>query len=509
MRWKNRIGSKIMAKILTDPFIEYAETLTEDGRKRLDRFFKQFNSHCLLSRPEKRKLRGDFEKAILYYVQAGLPLEDALERLNPSHLGGFYARPPILWFPLDDAAKIYPLSMEHGRMTLFRLSVYLKAPVVPELLQMALDFTIRRFPSFATTLKKGIFWHYLDTAKRRFPVQEEKDIPCQPWQVSLSGSQSFRVLYYGNRISMEFFHVLTDGTGGMMFLKVLTAEYLRLNGAEVIPDETLWDIGTTPAAEEFENAFAKVPQSPSASGFVDKPALQMSGRLTEVNPCRILHFKMDASALKAAAEKYQATVTEYMLGQMFLAGRAATDDLVGEMSIQVPVNMRKFYPSKTVRNFSMYCGVRIPVNEIQNLPGMLDDIHDQLHRKASKESMREMLTATERLVNTLKLVPLVIKQPVARIVYGFLGDKIFTNTLSNLGVVKFPEALAPYIDSMDFVLPPEITNRAACTLITVNHTATFSITKATVDPSFEEKMQELLQADGIVVTVEGSEVYER
>ena len=167
--------------------------------------------------------------------------------------------------------------MAHGNMSVFRLSVYLYEEVVPELLQMALTFTIKRFPSFATTLKKGVFWHYLDSTKRRFIIERERDLPCQPMKVSHSGSASFRVMYFENRISVEFFHMLTDGTGGMTFLKVLTAEYLRLLGADIRADETLWDSNDVPTAAEAENAFCNVPVSHGGSGFMEKPALQRSG----------------------------------------------------------------------------------------------------------------------------------------------------------------------------------------------------------------------------------------
>lgn len=490
------------------PFKAYLSGLEEQDAEQLNSFFAEFDGHCFLPKAEKDRLREDFEHAILYYAGTGVSREEALERLNVAHLGGFYARPPVLWFPLDDAAKIYPLSMKHGQMSVFRLAAYLKSPVVPELLQMALNFTIRRFPSFATTLKQGFFWHYLDTAKRRFCAEQESGIPCQPLKISQSGSQSFRLLYWENRISVEFFHVLTDGTGGMIFFKVLLAEYLRLCGVEFSPDETLWDINAVPASEEFENAFAKVPKADSASGFVDKAAVQMSGKLSGIKPCRVVHFKMDASRLKAAAGKYDTTVTSYLLALMFLAGKAATDDLQGEQSIQVPVNMRKFYPSRTVRNFAMYCGIRLPIEQIGDVPSIVGEITRQLQEKASKESMSRMMTATENLVGLMRYIPLAVIQPVARLVYGFLGDKIFTNTLSNLGVVKFPPEIASQIESMDFVLGTAITNRASCAIVTVNDTATFSITKMTPDPSFEEAFYALLQADGITAAAEGSDLYE-
>ncbi len=497
-----------MIKISVDPFDEYRSGRTPEDALALTEFFHEFDLHCRTDKTEKQKLRTDFEQALLYYNSISLPLSQALSLLSPTHLGGFYARPSSLWFSLDDAAKIYPISMEHGRMAVFRLSTYLKKEVVPALLQMALNFTVRRFPSFATTLKKGFFWHYLDTAKRRFTVEPEHDIPCQPLKLSQSRSQSFRVLYHQNRISIEFFHGLTDGTGGMTFLKVLTAEYLRLTGVKVCADDALWDIDAIPQLEEFENAFSKVEQSKNSTGFAGKQALQLSGRLSSYRPCRILHFKMDASALKDAAKKYRTTVTVYLLSLMFLAVKAAVDDLKGEASIQVPVNMRKFYPSDTVRNFSMFCGIRLPIEAAIDIPSLIPVVAEQLKERASEQSMTELLTGSVKLVSALKYIPLAIKQPVAKLVYGFIGDKNFTTTLSNLGVVRFPKAVADELESMDFVLGATETNRASCAMVTLGNTACLSITKSTVDPSFEEKIVQLLQEDGIAVTVEGSPLYE-
>ena len=119
------------------------------------------------------------------------------------------------------------------------------------------------------------------------------------------------------------------------------------------------------------------------------------------------------------------------------------------------------------------------------------------------------MKSTEMLVKMLKYIPLCVKQPVAKSVCGFLGDKIFTSTFSNLGVVKLPEAVAQQIDSMDFILGTSISNRAGCSMVTINDVACFSIAKMTIDPSFEEKMYDLLCKEGIPVLVEGSELYER
>ena len=134
----------------------------------------------------KQALKDDFENAILYYHQNGADLQTALSYLDIKKLGGFYARPPVLWVPLDDAAKIY---------------------------------------------------------------------------------SPFRVKYYKNTINIEFFHVLTDGTGGMGFLKALTSEYLKLLGTNISQNNLILDIKEEPAKEEYENAFKNITEFPV---YIDK-----------------------------------------------------------------------------------------------------------------------------------------------------------------------------------------------------------------------------------------------
>ena len=387
------MSEKPRKKRAENKFESYRQALSVVENDTLSYFFTEISEHVSLPHDEKVKIRLDFENALLYYHSAGVPLDTALARLSIKNLGAFYVRPPILWYALDDAAKIYPLSLRHGQMSMFRLSVTFKNEVVPELLQMALTFTIKRFPTFATTVKKGFFWHYLDTAKRRYAVEPESDVPCRSIRISGSNSPSFRVIYFHHRVSLECFHILTDGTGGLAFLKSLTAEYLRLLGAASYSGADIPDINCLPSPNEMTNEFPRVEKTEAISGFVDKPAVQMSGKLTRVKPCRILHFKMDAAELKEAAKSKNATITAYILAQMFLAGKYATDELDGNINIQVPVNIRKSYPSDTLRNFSLPCGVKLPLGKITDADAILEDISWQLKEKSSEEKLYQLLAA--------------------------------------------------------------------------------------------------------------------
>ena len=389
----------------------------ENTAPELERLYFALAARIDLPRAQKRALISDFRRAAEVLVSRGLSPAEAAARLGHERLGDFYLSAPDYWYPLDDAAKIYPMSMTDGWMSVFRLSAYLDAPVEPSLLQLALDLTMPRFPFFATKIKRGVFWHYIDGVKRRFTVQPETELPCAPMNVAAGDSQSFRVLYYGRRVSVEFFHILTDGTGGLAFLTAL------------------------------------------------------------------------------------------LLAFMTEAAHAASDESRGDISIQVPVNMRKFCPSKTLRNFSMYCSVRTPWAEAGEAERLLPDITRQLSERASETAMRGMLASTAEMVRLLGRVPLAVKRPAARIAYGFLGERAFTSTLSNLGAAKLPPEVEAHVENLDFVLGTGERARAACAMVTLKGLALLSVTKLTDDKTFETRLLSLLEGAGVPVKLSGSMPY--
>lgn len=389
----------------------------ENTAPELERLYFALAARIDLPRAQKRALISDFRRAAEVLVSRGLSPAEAAARLGHERLGDFYLSAPDYWYPLDDAAKIYPMSMTDGWMSVFRLSAYLDAPVEPSLLQLALDLTMPRFPFFATKIKRGVFWHYIDGVKRRFTVQPETELPCAPMNVAAGDSQSFRVLYYGRRVSVELFHILTDGTGGLAFLTAL------------------------------------------------------------------------------------------LLAFMTEAAHAVSDESRGDISIQVPVNMRKFCPSKTLRNFSMYCSVRTPWAEAGEAERLLPDITRQLSERASETAMRGMLASTAEMVRLLGRVPLAVKRPAARIAYGFLGERAFTSTLSNLGAAKLPPEVEAHVEKLDFVLGTGERARAACAMVTLKGLALLSVTKLTDDKTFETRLLSLLEGAGVPVKLSGSMPY--
>ena len=68
----------------------------------------------------------------------------------------------LRWMRLDNAAKIYPAAKRRNWSNTFRLSATFREPVDPTVLQSALNVTVKRFPSIAVRIRRGMFWYYLE-----------------------------------------------------------------------------------------------------------------------------------------------------------------------------------------------------------------------------------------------------------------------------------------------------------------------------------------------------------
>ncbi len=487
------------------PWRKVQLAFTPSEQKAVMPFLTDVRARLNVSRKHTEQLLEDHIHALMYYKEHGLSVQEAIARLAPAKLSDFYLVERSDWYPLDHAAKIYPLSMSMKRMMVFRLSGYLKKPVVPEILQMALTYTIKRFPYFATTIKCGFFWHYMDSAMRRFAVRPETKLPCSIMRVNAVASPSLRVVYFGNRISVEFFHILTDGFGASVFLRTLLREYLGLLGNAIPATEGVFEASEPPEPHEWSDDFAIGDRSQGAHGFMDKRAVQLRGMLPYEQPNRVLHYNLSISALHRRAKEKGVTITALMLGYLMLACKEACVPFgKRKIQIQLPVNMRKYYPSQTLRNFSLYCSVRLHPSEITTLDEMLPVIAAQIAEGGSKERLDETMHLSRRLVRFLRFVPLTIKRPIAYFIYGALSDSVFTTTLSNLGPMRIPPEMEPFIEKFDFVLGPPITNKASCAICSFGDRLVFTVTKNTAVTTLEDALYRLLKEDGFEPFMEGS-----
>lgn len=403
---------------------------------------------------------------------------------------------------LEDSEKIYLWTKNKKRMAIFRFSVYLKDEIIPELLQTAVNSTIKRFPSFITKFEKNFFDYYLTPSNHSIEIKKDNNQIIKPLEIFDIKTQCLRILYLNNRISVDFFHAITDGAGAMEFLKVLVAEYLKLRGIDFELDDNIMDINKLAPPQEYENPFKNLPSTNGKYKLSDKKAIQLDGKMLRKYDSYNINFDLDTNMLKSVSEKYNSTITVYLLSLMFIACKKTCNKSRGDINIQVPISLRKYHKTMTVRNFSMYCGIRLSISEINDVASIIDKIKFQLSEKASITSMEKMVTHIGNISKKLKYLPLFIKKPISKIGFKLYGERVFTITLSNIGTIKLPSNISKNVEKMDGIIRPQDLNRASCLVITCNNTTTFSINKRTKNPAFEKEMKELLEKDGLKVTIQ-------
>ena len=473
-------------------------------KEKIKSFFSELDSKISLNNKNKQKIINDFENYILYFKN-DFSINEIIKRLDLTNFEKGYNKNND-WFSLDNSSKIYPLSMKEDWMSIYRLSYYLKEKVVKEVLQLALTFTIIRFPVFRTCIRKGFFWNYLDEVNKHYEIVKEESIPCSKINISKMGTQAFRVCFYNNRVSCEFFHALSDAHGGVVFLTSLINEYYRLLGDKVVFNSYALDVRELVKDEEIKDAFLNKKTTSQSGSLIEKKALSIDGKLSLIRPCQILHFNLNFNKLHQLSKKNNVTINELLLAFLFLVLSYSTSKN-GDIKIQVPINLRKYNQVNTLRNYSLYTTISLNKNDITNFMDVLVKVKEQSREKITKENVDGLASHACHLVKSLSFVPLFIKHPIANFIYSHFGDKSSTTVLSNLGRIDIPIELSRKIVKADFILGTNHTNRILFSVITVNNIVNLSISKFTTNKSLENNLYNLLKEHDLIINVEGSDVY--
>ncbi len=225
------------------------EILLDDARRLHEKLLSSGCKSDIVIAPER------WHAYVLYMLSENMGDFDTINRFL-SNVLLFGTKPQ--WIRLDNAAKIYPAALRRNWSNVFRVSATLNEPVDRDILRAALDVTIRRFPSMGVRLRKGFFWFYLERIPEVPQIYDEKSYPLVYMAYSEIRNCAFRVIAYENRIAVEIFHAVTDGTGGMIFLKTLLAEYISRKYEVEIPNTNgvLCRLEES-ASEELEDSFLK------------------------------------------------------------------------------------------------------------------------------------------------------------------------------------------------------------------------------------------------------------
>ena len=420
----------------------------------------------------------------------------------------------LRWMRLDNAALIFPASLRKHWSNAFRISLNFPDPVDPALLQQALDHVAPRFPSICVRLRRSAFWYYLEELERPPRVREDSAQPLVGMTLSDVRRCAIRVLYYRDRMAVEFFHAVTDGTGGLIFAKNLAAEYIRLRYRVEIPaEEGIKDLHEAPRPEEFADRFQDT-AGPVAAPRDSRDVYRPKGQL---EPDRFLHVTcgiLESDALHARAKALGVTVTAYLtavLLQALLDMQAAEQPHRRRrrpVKVQIPVNLRQLYGGDTMRNFVAVANVGVdPRLGDYSFEELVKLVHYQMKLTITEKNMRAIFTpnVNDEANPLLKIVPLGLKSLIMRMVFDSIGERVASLSLSNLGQVRLPQAMAPYVTRVEFVLGSQASSPYNCSVTSWRGKTWVNLVRNTVEPTLERHFFTRLVKLGFAVRIESNE----
>ena len=420
----------------------------------------------------------------------------------------------LRWMKLDNAAKIYPAAKRRNWNNFFRISATLTEPVDVAVLRSALDVTARRFPSIAVRLRRGVFWYYLEQIPHSPAIQEEKSCPLAHVPFHEVRQCAFRVLVYHNRFAVEFFHALTDGTGGLTFFKTLLAEYLSQKYGLTIPagDGVLGRL-EEPDAEELEDSFLRYAGNIKASRK-EATAWHLTGTPEKDGFKDLVTLMIPAPALKECAKAHGVTVTELLCAAMMQAICQLQAEKVPQrrlrkpVKVLLPVNLRSLFPSKTLRNFASYITPEVdPRMGDYTFDEICAAVHHRMGLENNPQTMRAKFAANVASEQSplLRVMPLFIKNLAMKAVFDTVGECKSCLCLSNLGVVRLPEVMAPYVARMDFIIGVQAKAPHNCGVLTWNDTVYINCIRSIREPELELHFYRVLHQLGLPVKVESNQ----
>lgn len=410
---------------------------------------------------------------------------------------------PTRWSRLDNAATIFPPTSHGSDTGVFRLCCELREDVQPERLQLALEQTLEDFPHMKSSLRRGVFWYYLEQSGRPLHVVPEQNPPCARLYWG-SRSPLLEVSFWRHKINLDIFHVLADGVGAISFFQALIIRYLEL----LTPETEAVRLPDISPEARGEDGFARYYKPGSGQYGTQRRAYCLKGARRQDGALTILEGVADVDQILRAAHTHSTTLTVYLCAVLIQAIREemAERDLRRPVVLTIPVDLRSYFKTDTARNFFGIMRVSYDFSHGSGaFEEILETVADQFQKELTAERLGARMNALSGLQHQplLRAVPLVLKNPILRL-SGEISSLGETATLSNIGRFRLPETLASRVRGFGVFMSTHCTQICTCTFGKEFHMGFTSVLR---DPAVQRRFFQRLRQDGIELEIRSNAFY--
>ncbi len=408
------------------------------------------------------------------------------------------------WMKIDTASIMFTClsSKKWGRT--FRVSANLSTgDIDPLLLKKAVADLIPRFPSIYSCLRKGFFWNYQECVTALPEIREEHAEVALPITYRPDGHPDFRVLYYKNRISIETAHHISDGVGMGIYFDALLERYVELCEN---PDTPY----TFDKVEDTENAFARYAVKGGEKAADSTQEVYQLETQIEKDFLQLIFMSIPCQELKAAAREKGLTVTEYLSAALILGTiRSATKPITLPIAIGIPVNLRRFFPTDSVRNFTIQTDILFDSKGRTDwtFDEICAEIKGQLKEKLEPSELQKKLNRYAALSTNpvIRIVPNFIKLPVIRTMQH-KSHKANTTIMTNTGEAENNDKLKGKVTRFDGVNGDTSGYGLACTCSSLSFNNMFNLcfSLCSHDTTWPKNCVRVLSEQGLRIRIEST-----
>ncbi|MBO5778480.1 MAG: hypothetical protein J6R82_02815, partial [Clostridia bacterium] len=269
------------------------------------------------------------------------------------------------------------------------------------------------------------------------------------------------------------------------------------------------DLSKRPTQAELEDSFLK------NYGEVGRPrkepiAFRLPGKRAPEDPLSLIRGEIDVEPLKAAAKAHGVSITTYLVAALMYSMQAiqAEQEPIRNfrkpIRVLVPVNLRPFFGSTTLRNFVLFVTPSIdPKLGQYSFEEIIRVVHHQLGLELTEKQLRTRITknVSSELNPILKVFPIFIKNPVMWTIYRVVGERASSLTISNLGNVTLPDEMKPYVTGIDFILGMQSILPYSSAAVSYDGKLRLTFTRSVPQPVLERVFFPFLRSQGICAKI--------
>ena len=400
---------------------------------------------------------------------------------------------------LDDQAKVFSLASNEKNSSIFRMSITLNEKIKPKPLQKALELALEKYKVFKVKMQKGIFWHYFKENEKCPIVTEENKSWLKKINTKENNDYLFKVTYLRNKINIDFFHALTDGSGGSAFLKEIVYKYLQL----MHPKELKIENKEEKFLCNIENAYKKSYKKNMKKCDTFQKAYMLKGEELQNGEVSISYFNIDLKQIKNYTKTKECSLSMYLVAMVAYSIYDTNYKMYKgkkPINICVPINLRNYFTSETISNFFSYMMINLKLKnyKLYTFDNILDIVKKEFEKKLKLEKILATLTSDVGMTNNVivRVVPLFLKKIVVRL--GALELKRqFTMTFSNVGKLEIDNKYSKYIQNYFVILAPDWAEKVKCGVCSYGENMVITFGTVLKDSIIENRFKELLEQHNI------------